>query len=72
MAVIDCLDSQGSPITLSRLMAITGLSRGGVVEIVAPLIKRGILIETMGKNSMGRGTARQFSIASGISGGDPD
>jgi len=51
------------PLTLSNIMQITGMTRGGVIETMDLLVERGILIETLGKNSMGRGTARQFEFS---------
>ena len=51
------------PLTLSSVIKITGMTRGGVIETMDMLVQRGILTETLGKNSMGRGTARQFEFA---------
>ena len=51
------------PLTLSSVIKITGMTRGGVIETMDLLVQRGILKETLGKNSMGRGTARQFELA---------
>ncbi len=51
------------PLTLANVMVFTGMTRGGVIETMESLVQRGILTETMGKNSMGRGTARQFEFA---------
>lgn len=51
------------PLTLSTVVSITGLTRGGVIETMDMLVRRRILIETLGKNSMGRGTARQFEFS---------
>lgn len=50
-------------LTLSSVIKITGMTRGGVIETMDLLVQRGILTETLGKNSMGRGTARQFEFA---------
>ncbi|MDQ0563026.1 hypothetical protein QO004_004835 [Rhizobium mesoamericanum] len=61
MTVIGALN--GEPLTLSRLVDITGLTRSGVGECMGPLVERGILVEEMGKNSMGRGMARQFHLS---------
>jgi hypothetical protein len=44
-------------------MEITALTRSGVKETVDLLVRRGMLSETIVKNSMGRGTARQFEIS---------
>jgi len=53
-------------LTLSNIIAITGMTRGGVIETMDLLVQRGILLETLGRNSMGRGTARQFQFAPGV------
>ena len=50
-------------LTLSNIINFTGMTRGGVIETIEFLVKRGILIESRGKNSMGRGTARQFEFS---------
>ncbi len=51
------------PLTLASVIEITGMTRGGVLETMDNLVERGILTQTMGKNSLGRGTARQFGFA---------
>nr|WP_051108336.1 hypothetical protein [Rhizobium giardinii] len=61
--VIGKLQGDELPITLTRLIEITGLTRGGVGQAVGPLVQRGLLIEEMGKNAMGRGMARQFNLS---------
>ncbi|MQW86384.1 MarR family transcriptional regulator [Sinorhizobium saheli] len=63
MTVIGCLKSDDPLITITRLTEITGLTRSAVAETIGPLVERGLLVEKMGKNSMGRGTARQFEIS---------
>lgn len=50
-------------LTLSSIVEITQLTRGGVSETVDQLIKRRLLTETLTTNSMGRGRAREFKIA---------
>ncbi|WFS69564.1 hypothetical protein CFBP4996_26185 (plasmid) [Agrobacterium leguminum] len=61
--VIEKLHVTGSPITLAKLVDITGLARNVAAQTIDPIVQRGLLVEEMGKNSMGRGTARQFQIA---------
>lgn len=63
MNVLYIMHQAHQPLTLSNIIEITELTRTGVKESVDPLVKRGMLTETMGKNAMGRGTARQFEIA---------
>lgn len=50
-------------LTLSNIIQFTGMTRGGVIETIDLLVKRGILTESLGKNSQGRGVARQFELA---------
>lgn len=57
---------RGEALTLATLMAATGLTRGGLEEILTLLVKRGLLTETMGLNAIGRGRARQFALSSFI------
>jgi hypothetical protein len=42
------------------------MTRNGVVETMDLLVERGVLVETLGKNSMGRGTARQFELSPAV------
>ncbi|MET3757092.1 MULTISPECIES: helix-turn-helix domain-containing protein [Rhizobium] len=60
MTVIGCLTRDNPVITITRLTEITGLTRSAVAEMIGPLVERGLLVEEMGKNAMGRGMARQF------------
>lgn len=64
--VIEKLHTSGLPITLAQLVEMTGLARNVAAQTVDPLVERGLLIEEMGKNSMGRGMARQFQIAPAV------
>lgn len=66
MIVIERLHVAGSNITLSQLAEMTGLARNALVQLIDPIVQRGLLVEEMGKNSMGRGTARQFKIAPAV------
>ena len=62
MTVLYMMHQGHEKLTLSNIIKITGLTRNAVAESVDPLIERGILTETIVKNSMGRGTARQFEF----------
>lgn len=62
MSVIYYMHVGNISLNLTSLMEQTGLTRRGVGETVDQLVKREMLTEEMGKNSMGRGTARQFAI----------
>ena len=61
--VVEKLHTAASPITLAQLVEMTGLTRTGTIQSVDPLVQRGLLVESMGRNSMGRGTARQFEMS---------
>lgn len=63
MSVLYTMSQAHQALTLSNLVEITGLTRSGVKETVDLLVKREMLTETVVKNSMGRGTARQFEIS---------
>lgn len=63
MMVVARLHGDGLPVTLTRLTEITGLTRSGIAQTIGPLVKRGLLVEEMGKNAMGRGMARQFKMS---------
>ena len=62
MTVLYMMHQDHEKLTLSNITKITGLTRNAVAESIDPLIERGILTETIVKNSMGRGTARQFEF----------
>ncbi|WP_018099466.1 hypothetical protein [Sinorhizobium meliloti] len=62
MTVLYMMHQSHEKLTLSNIIEITGLTRNGVKESIEPLVARGILRETRVKNSMGRGTARQFEF----------
>ncbi|MBX5142460.1 MarR family transcriptional regulator [Rhizobium lentis] len=63
MTILYTMSQAHQKLTLSNIIEITELTRTGVKETVDLLVKRGMLSETMVKNSMGRGTARQFEIS---------
>ncbi|WVT77612.1 MarR family transcriptional regulator (plasmid) [Sinorhizobium chiapasense] len=63
MTVLYMMHQNHEKLTLSNISQITGLTRNAVAESIDPLIERGILTETIVKNSMGRGTARQFEFS---------
>lgn len=63
MTIMYSMNQAHQKLTLSNIMDITALTRSGVKETVDLLVKRGVLEESLVKNSMGRGTARQFEIS---------
>jgi len=64
--IVERLHLTASPITLAQLVEMTGLARNVAVQAIDAIVQRGILVESWGKNSMGRGTARQFQIAPAV------
>lgn len=64
--VVEKLHATVSPITLTQLVDTTGLARNVAAQTVDLLVARGLLVEEMGNNSMGRGMARQFQIAPAV------
>jgi hypothetical protein len=62
MTVLYMMHQSHENLTLSNVVRVTGLTRNAVAESIGPLVQRGILTETLGKNEMGRGTARQFEF----------
>ncbi|PDT80870.1 hypothetical protein [Sinorhizobium sp. BJ1] len=66
MTLIGVLHSEDPTITLTRIMELTGLTRSVLAQDVNALVQRGLLIETMGNNSMGRGLARQFQLSPAV------
>ena len=63
MNILYMMHLAGAALTLSNIIKFTGMTRNGVVETMDLLVARGVLVETLGKNSMGRGTARQFELS---------
>lgn len=63
MTILYTMSQAHQQLTLSNIIEVTELTRSGVKETVDLLVRRGMLKETMVKNSMGRGTARQFEIS---------
>lgn len=62
MSVLYCMHVGNQPLTLAAITAETGLTRGGVYETIAYLVKRRLLDEVEVRNTLGRGKARRFSI----------
>jgi len=63
MSVLYYMHQGNKRLTLTNIVELTSLTRGGVTETIDQLVSRKILTETMVKNSMGRGQAREFKIA---------
>lgn len=63
MSVLYYMHQGNQRLTLSNIMELTALTRGGVSETIDQLVARKLLTETLTTNSMGRGRAREFRIA---------
>ncbi|UXN57780.1 MarR family transcriptional regulator [Phyllobacterium zundukense] len=63
MTVLYAMSQAHQPLTLTNISELLKLTRSGAKETVDLLVRRGLLNETMVKNSMGRGTARKFEIS---------
>ncbi|MGG7539719.1 MarR family transcriptional regulator [Rhizobium sp. Nf11,1] len=63
MSVLYSMSQAHQPLTLTNISELLQLTRSGAKETVNLLVKRGLLTETIIKNSMGRGIARQFEIS---------
>lgn len=62
MTVLYMMHQRGETLTLANIKAVTGMTRNTVKESIDPLVARGILQETIVKNSVGRGTAWQYEF----------
>ncbi|GAA3102341.1 transcriptional regulator [Rhizobium viscosum] len=63
MTILYTMTLANQRLTLSNIIEVTALTRSGAKETVNLLVERGMLKETIVKNSLGRGTARQFEIS---------
>ena len=66
MTVLYMMHQRGETLTLANIKAVTGMTRNTAKESIDPLVARGILQETIVKNSAGRGTAWQYEFCSEI------
>lgn len=66
MSVLYYMHQGNQRLTLTNIIEVTSLTRGGVTETIDRLVSRKILTDAMVKNSMGRGQAREFKIAPDI------
>ena len=63
MSILYYMHQGNQRLTLSNIMELTALTRGGVSETIDQLVERKLLTETLTTNVMGRGRAREFRIA---------
>lgn len=62
MTVLYLMHQRHEKLTLANIKEVTGMTRNTVKESIDPLVARGILRETIVKNSVGRGTAWQYEF----------
>lgn len=62
VAVLD-LVVRSEAITVSRIVASTGMTRGATEDLLLSLVERGLLTSGWSRNSVGRGKARTFALA---------
>jgi Fic family protein len=62
MTVLFMMHQRGEKLTLANIKEVTGMTRNTAKESIDPLVARGILQETIVKNSAGRGTAWQYEF----------
>lgn len=67
MTVLYMMHQRGEKLTLANIKEVTGMTRNTAKESIDPLVARGILLETIVKNSVGRGTAWQYEFCPEIS-----
>lgn len=63
MAVLIDLHIEGQSGTVTKIVDVTGMTRGAVEGILSPLEERGLVKSNWIKNSIGRGKARIYFIA---------
>lgn len=68
MNLLYSLQKSDTPLTISNVTQLTGMTRKAVQETIDPLVARGILKESWGRTSIGRGKARYYEIAPEIFG----
>jgi DNA-binding MarR family transcriptional regulator len=66
MSILYYMHQGNCRLTLTNIMELTALTRGGVAETIDQLVARKILVESIERNSTGRGHAREFRIAPDI------
>ena len=63
MSLLYCLQKADAALTISSVTELTGMTRKAAQEAIDPLVVRGLLKESWGRTSIGRGKARQYEIA---------
>ncbi|MDR6671248.1 hypothetical protein [Rhizobium sp. 1399] len=63
IVVLYLLRAKGLPLSLTTLTEMTGMNRVTAQEGITSLIERGLLTETWGRTSLGRGKAKVFHFS---------
>lgn len=63
MNLLYSLQKADTALTITNVTEVTGMTRKAAQEAIDPLVVRGLLIESWGRTSIGRGKARQYQIA---------
>ncbi|WP_246666126.1 MarR family transcriptional regulator [Aquamicrobium sp. LC103] len=63
MNLLYSLQKADTALTITTVTELTGMTRKAAQETLDPLVARGLLLESWGRTSLGRGKARQYQIA---------
>jgi hypothetical protein len=63
MNLLYSLQKTDTALTITSVTQVTGMTRKAAQEAIDPLVARGLLKESWGRTSIGRGKARQYEIA---------
>lgn len=61
------LHCSSKPMTVSNIVAVTGMTRGAVDDVLSSLEARGLVSAFWTKNAAGRGQAREYRITGQLS-----
>lgn len=63
MNLLFSMEDAATPLTITTITEMTGMARKAALETLEPLVSRGLLVESWGVPSHGKGKARQFQIS---------
>jgi len=63
MNLLFSMENADTPLTITAVTEVTGMARKAALETIEPLVARGLLVESWGVPSHGKGKARQFQIS---------
>lgn len=63
MNLLYSMNKADTALTITTVTELTGMTRKAAQEAIDPLVVRGLLKESWGRTSIGRGKARQYEIA---------